>query len=146
MNHLIKINMEVVCFLDQEICPVKRYIASLLSSSGVTDGKVQRMLASLQAKIDHVLSKGGGPCPPYSKSLHGFSFLEICHSKNSKILIRVNYFCYGDKMVLLNIYEKPDNYPSNDKKVNRRISHALKEAEMFKKRFLDDNKLYEGYY
>lgn len=100
--------MEVIYYFDNNLnlCPVKKYLE-------LTDVKIDRklrILAELDQRIEYVKQNEGRPAPPISFPLHNYSFFEIKTRKDKNIVIRVLYFRYEDKIVLLNAFEKPDNY------------------------------------
>ncbi|MCF7795286.1 hypothetical protein K9M50_02930 [Patescibacteria group bacterium] len=48
--------------------------------------------------------------------MRGYNFFEILNPKNERTVIRILYFNYQDKMVLLHAYEKPNSYSTNKEK------------------------------
>jgi phage-related protein len=115
--------MEVVYYYDEmlKISPVKKYFEKYLiylNDSDFEIRKKQRVLSDIDAKINYIKNQNGLPIPPIAKPLHGYNFFEILSTKDSKILIRILYFRYNDKMVLLHCFEKPFYYKSKKEKNN----------------------------
>jgi len=66
--------------------------------------------------------------------LHGYSCFEILNPKDSKTVIRILYFRYQEKIVLLHAFEKPSSYKTDKKKkmVNRQNKIGEKYLNIFK--------------
>ncbi len=79
---------------------------------------------------------------PIAKPVRFYEFFEIKTRKNKNIVIRILYFCYMNKIVLLNAFEKPDNYKSNREK-KKIIKHYNVSQEYLNKFKLNNN--YEKY-
>lgn len=123
--------MEIVYYYDLKLkfCPVKRYLKQyLINKRGI------KILADIDAKIQHVKENQGRPTPPISKPLHGYSCFEILNPKDVKIVIRILYFRYQEKIVLLHVFEKPANYSTNKekKKVDKENKLGEKYLSIFK--------------
>jgi len=106
--------MEVVYYFDNDLnlCPVKKY----LELKDLNPDRKLRILAELDQKIEYVRQNDGRPMPPISEPLHNYSFFEIKTRKDRNIVIRVLYFRYKSQIVLLNAFEKPDNYNTTKEK------------------------------
>ena len=102
--------MNIVYYYDPNLksSPVKRY----LNQFDLGVAKDLALLAAIDSKIIFLSCQKSHPHPPISKPLHDYNFFEIRHRKNKNILIRVIYFCCDERMILLNAFEKPDNYDS----------------------------------
>ncbi len=131
--------MEVVYFYDEDskYCPVKEYLKQYLPINKDKEKTIQRkqkILADIDAKIDHVRESGGIPAPPISKPLHGYSCFEILNPKDAKTVIRILYFRHQDKVVLLHAFEKPANYDTERerKKVDKQNQIGEKYLNIFK--------------
>lgn len=81
--------------------------------------------------------------PPFAKPLHGYGFFEILSSKNSDTLIRILYFRYENKMVLLHAFEKPAYYHATW--VKKKIIKQNKLAQEYLKIFKLNPDNYEKY-
>jgi phage-related protein len=115
--------METVYYYDREsrCCPVKEYLKQYLLSekdAGSTKKRKQKILADIDAKIQHVENNQGRPTPPISKPLHGYSCFEILNPKDAKTVIRILYFRHQEKIVLLHAFEKPSSYKTTREKKN----------------------------
>ncbi|MGI6348222.1 MAG: hypothetical protein ACOXZ1_03470 [Patescibacteria group bacterium] len=131
--------MDIVYFYDESLkhCPVKEYLKQYLPTNKDKRSVIlrkQKILASIGAKIEYIRDNGGKPIPPISKPLHGYSCFEILNSKDSRTVIRILYFRYKNKMVLLHAFEKPANYDTERerKKVNRQNQIGEKYLKIFK--------------
>ncbi len=140
--------MEVVYYYDANAgyCPVKTYLAKYRITKKDTIKKKNykiKILSNVNAKIEHVVQNCGNPTPPISSKLSGYDYFEIKHRKDTNILIRIFYFRYENKTVLLNALEKPDNYDT--KKEKRKIDKQLEITKEYKNKFIKNPKLYEKY-
>ena len=108
--------MKIVYYHDPDLkfCPVKQYL-SQFNTGSVKD---IALLADIDSKIIFLSNQDSHPHPPISKSLHGYAFFEIGRRKPIKRLIRVLYFCNNGMLVLLNAFDKPDDYSSQKIKKN----------------------------
>lgn len=68
-------------------------------------------------------------------------FLKFVTEKN--ILIRVIYFCCDERMILLNAFEKPDNYDSQ--KIKKNIEKIFDTTARYRQEYLKNKNLYEDY-
>jgi hypothetical protein len=125
--------MRVVYYKNKSnICPVKEYFESL---------KI-KIFSDIEAKINYIAQEGGFCQNGFCKPLKGYSVIEIKQRKNADVLIRICYFCEGEMMILLNAFEKPDNY--TESRVKKDVDKNYKIAVLFKSDFLK-NKKYEEY-
>lgn len=113
--------MEVVYFYDIDFknCPVKKYLKQYLGNKEDKESIIkrkQKILADIDAKIQHVRDNEGRPTPPISKPLHGYSCFEILNPKDARTVIRILYFRHQKKIVLLYAFEKPANYATDREK------------------------------
>jgi len=133
--------MNIIYYYDPDLksCPVKQY----LSQFNVFATKDAKLIAAINSKIIFLSNRENHPCPPMSKPLRGYSFFEIGKNKTAKILIRVLYFCENGKMVLLNAFEKPDNYDSQ--KIKKGIEKIFDRTEIYRQKYLKNKNLYENY-
>lgn len=68
-------------------------------------------------------------------------FLKFVTEKN--ILIRVIYFCCDERMILLNAFEKPDNYDSQ--KIKKNFEKIFDTTARYRQEYLKNKNLYEDY-
>jgi hypothetical protein len=133
--------MEVVYYFDSDLnlCPVKKY----LELKGLTKDKKLKILAELDQKIEYVLQNEGRPVPPISEPLHNYNFFEIKTRKDRNIVIRVLYFRYKKFIVLLNAFEKSDNYhTAREKKTVERYYNI---TNVYYQNFILNQNKYEKY-
>lgn len=133
--------MNIVYYYDPDLksCPVKRY----LNQFDLGVAKNLALIAAIDSKIIFLSRQKSHPHPPISKSLHNYNFFEIRHRKNRNILIRVIYFCCEGKMILLNAFEKPDNYDSQ--KIKKNIEKIFDTTARYRQEYLKNKNLYEDY-
>lgn len=108
--------MQVVYYYDQYLgfCPVGEYFNKyVVLDKDSNKIRKEKILASIAAKIEYIRDNNGQPLPPQSKPSRGFSFFEIFNPKDANTVIRIVYFCYDDKMILLHDFEKPAKYNTN---------------------------------
>lgn len=140
--------MKAVYYFDEQngYCPVKKYLEQYRTKSNDKLKIVQekeKLYKSIEAKIVFVVENYGRPIPPISKSLREYSYLEIRARKNKSILIRIFYFRYDEKIVLLNAIEKPDH--DNKKNDQGRMNRCLEITKIYQEEFIINPKLYEEY-
>jgi phage-related protein len=131
--------METVYFYDKDLknCPVKEYLKQYLTNQGDKEAvarRKQKILADIDAKIQHVKDNEGRPTPPISKPLHGYSCFEILNPKDETTVIRILYFRHQEKIVLLHAFEKPAKYDTDKekKKVDKQNKIGEKHLNSFK--------------
>jgi hypothetical protein len=136
--------MEVVYYYDTSLgyCPVKKYFKKM-KAEFTDEEKADRKVVEIYGKISHIAQNNGILNAGWVKPLQGYSFFEIRSRKDSKLLIRVTYFCHQKKMVLLDAFEKPDNY--NTQKEKNRVDGEFKKSELYKNKFINNPNLYEQY-
>lgn len=140
--------LEIVYYFDKIscLCPVKKYLEKYVSKEAGCEKKMEkkkRILISIREKIEFVRQNEGRPIPPISSSFQGYSFFEIRARKDKNILIRITYFRHDCNIVLLNAFEKPDNYETNrDKKL---VEKQLMVADTYYKNFKLSPESYERY-
>ncbi|MFA5248969.1 MAG: hypothetical protein WC397_00355 [Candidatus Paceibacterota bacterium] len=130
--------MDVVYYYDEKSssCPVREYLNQY--------SKDTKLIIDIRQRIKVVKERDGRPTPPLTKPLRGYSFYEFRHRYSAKnALIRILYFCYKDKIVLLNVFEKPDHYETNF--VRKKIKKHYDITETYFQKFLSNPKLYEEY-
>ncbi|MFA5644564.1 MAG: hypothetical protein WC928_03505 [Patescibacteria group bacterium] len=140
--------MKIVYYYDENLkfCPVKEYFKNYLLNENDSDSVIrrkQKILADIDAKINYIKDNGARPIPPISKPLRGYSFFEILSPKDFKTVIRILYFRYQDKMVLLHVFEKPASYSTNREK--KRVNEQNKIADSFLDIFKLNLENYEEY-
>jgi hypothetical protein len=133
--------MNIVYYYDPNLksSPVKRY----LNQFDLGVAKDLALLAAIDSKIIFLSCQKSHPHPPISKPLHDYNFFEIRHRKNKNILIRVIYFCCDERMILLNAFEKPDNYDSQ--KIKKNIEKFFDTTARYRQEYLKNKNLYEDY-
>lgn len=105
--------------------------------------KKEKLLANIDAKIRHVFGNNGMVDGHISFPMKRYGYFKIRHRKNENMVIRIYYFCYENKMILLNACEKPDNYDKESDK--RAIDKDLKMTDEYRSKFISNSKLYEKY-
>lgn len=140
--------MDAVYYYDEDlnVCPVKEYFNNYLLNKKDPDFVIrrkQKILADIDAKINYIKDNGARPIPPISKPLHGYSFFEILNPKDSRTVIRILYFRYQDKMVLLHAFEKASVYSTIREK--KKVDKQNKIAEKYLNFFKLNSKSYEKY-
>lgn len=140
--------MEVVYYYHKNLgySPVKKYLEQYITKTNDSKKKFNRknkILSDIDTRIKHVQGDNGRPSPPISKPLRGYSYFEIVAKKTAKILIRIFYFCYDKKIVLLSAIEKPTNYDTSREK--KKIALEMKKAEEYQNNFKLNPKSYEKY-
>jgi hypothetical protein len=133
--------MEIVYYFDDilSVCPVKQYLYSIKLSY---DRKL-RLLAEIDQKIRFVATNNGRPIPPISLPLHNYNFFEIKSRKDKNTVIRILYFRYKNLIVLLNAFEKPDNYDTG--KERRAVEKYYKITNNYHQKFINNPNNYEKY-
>ncbi len=140
--------MDIVYYFDEELrfCPVKKYLHqySFHDKDKASDIKrKQKILADIDAKIQHVKENQGRPTPPISKPLHGYSCFEILNPKDAKTVIRILYFRHQNKIVLLHAFEKPAKYSTDKEK--KKVDKENKIGENYLNNFKINSNNYEKY-
>lgn len=133
--------LRIVYFQEKENSPVKSYIDRIINEADAESkkgkdksaGKKKRLAIRLLALIQHAAEVDGNVQPPAGKKLYSFPFSEL-RQKAGKNLIRIFYFTYGQKdLVLLHAYDKQEGEEADPKE--------LKQAEEnFKKYNFHPNK------
>lgn len=133
--------MDIVYYYDDVLgfCPVKKY----LELNDFSCNKRLKLLAEIDQKINFIKENNGKPILPIAKPVHFYEFFEIKTRKNKNIVIRILYFCYMNKIVLLNVFEKPDNYKSNREK--KKIIKHYEISQKYLNKFKLNNNNYEEY-
>jgi len=148
INAIFNLNMEAVYYRDASLgcCPVKKYLKQYIKNKGdkpKEKNRKDKVLATLDVRIQYVLQNNGIPYPPLIKKLSGYDYFEIRSKKNQNILIRIFYFRYEDKIVLLNALEKPENYTGE--REGRKIKKELDITQIYLNKFKNNPNLYEKY-
>lgn len=132
--------MEIVYYFDNDLnlCPVKKYIEDYLP---ITSGRNLAIITNIDEKIRHIQEN---PCKPagFISKLHGYNSIEIKHRKDKDIVIRILYFIHGRKIVLLNAFEKPDNYK---KRIEKELDKYYLLADIYIEKFKKTPNFYEEY-
>ncbi len=140
--------MDIVYYYDVTygFSPVKEYFKNFLKNSKNSNCISKRrlkILANIEAKILFIQENQARPVPPISKPLHNYNFFEILSPKDANTLIRILYFRYENKMVLLHAYEKPAHYRS--KKEKKHVDRQNKIAQEYLDNFKLKPNIYENY-
>lgn len=140
--------MEIVYFYDiaSKNYPVKKYLKQYLTNQEdkeVVAKRKQKILADIDAKIQHVKDNDGRPTPPISKPLHGYSCFEILNPKDARTVIRILYFRHQQKIVLLHAFEKPTSYTTDREK--KKVDEQNKIGEKYLNVFKLNPQNYEKY-
>lgn len=125
--------MEIVYYSANEFCPVKDY----LIKNYIKD----KILIEIRKKIEHIKRMGFSK-PPIAKPLIGYNFFEIMQSNGSKN-IRILFFFYHEKMILLHAFDKPKSYDNS--KIDKIIKKNYDKAQAYLKDFLINPNNYERY-
>ncbi|MBI2054212.1 MAG: type II toxin-antitoxin system RelE/ParE family toxin [Candidatus Staskawiczbacteria bacterium] len=129
--------MEIVYYRDQNLnyCPVKKYFSQFKNNID--------LLARICRNIDMIAENNGIPQGFFSKKLSGLDGFEVKVRKSKGTVIRIIYFLHQNKMILLNAFEKPDNYDTRKEK--RKIDKQIEIAKQYIKNYKLNPKLYEKY-
>jgi phage-related protein len=130
------------------VSPVKYFLLRYDIKKDDTDRELNhkiKVLAFIDQTIKFIAENRGRPIPPVARTIRGYKFHEL-RVKDGSNLIRVFYFVYiGEKLVLLNSLEKPENYEKGlKKKIDHQIERAIELSDKYYKDFLI-NKTYEDY-
>lgn len=142
--------MKIIYYFNEEesISPVKEFLLKYdikkNDSKRTVDHKI-KVLAFIDQVINFIAENKGKPIPPIAKTIKGYKFHEL-RVKDGSNLIRILYFVYiQEKLVLLNGFEKPDNYSHGlKKKIDKEIEKSIKLANQYYKDFIT-NQTYEEY-
>lgn len=140
--------MEVIYYYDEKLkyCPVKKYLKKYLprkKDNRTKRNRKEKILSSIWEKILFIKNNNGLPDGAISKPVHGYSFFQIRAGKDGKILIRILYFCHKSFIVLLNAFEKPDNYTKTKEK--KKIDKEYKVTSKYLIKFKLNSNNYEKY-
>ncbi|MBU4370231.1 hypothetical protein KKG58_05815 [Patescibacteria group bacterium] len=141
--------MEVVYYFDEEegVSPVKKYLEQYISTDKDSPKKKNynlNIFADINEKIKHIAGVcDGRPVKPIAKPLKDYPFFEITHRKNKNTLIRLLFFRHNNKMILLNAFDKPDNYKTSAEK--GKIKRYLNKTNEYRNKFIKNKKNYEKY-
>ena len=140
--------MQLIYYFDEELggCPVKIYLAQFAKNEKDTTkikNRKEKILTEIRKRIEYVFGNDGRTDTCFSSSLQGYHYSEIKARKNKDTLIRLCYFCQKDKMILLNAFEKPDNYSKKSEK--RIVEKNLIITENYRLKYLTNPKLYKEY-
>jgi len=125
--------MEIIYYSNKnDGCPVKDYFNQL-------KGRV-RLLVDIDSKLRHVKENKHSHL---LSALHGYNFFEIKQRKNESTVIRILVYFYKDKFVLLNVFEKPDNY--KEIKIKKEIDRNYNKTKEYLDKFLLNSNNYEKY-
>ena len=140
--------MEIVYYYHKplKVCPVREYFKEYSLNIDDTE-KIQRrkqkILGNIDAKIMIIQENEGRPVPPISIPIHEYSFFEIKNPKDENTVIRILYFRYENKIVLLHAFEKPSNY--DDRKTKKNLDKEYKIGEKYLNIFKLKSTNYEKY-
>jgi hypothetical protein len=102
------------------------------------------LVARINSVIELALEKGGIPGGDFSASIIGHRPLRELRIKGNRCLIRINYYCRGDHLVLLNVYIKKSAYPPRGIEA-RKVGRMIKEAWSYYEDFMASPNQYEKY-
>jgi hypothetical protein len=131
------------------LVPVKDYLSKYRPLAQDKESIQQKKIKSFR-RIDFVISRAtenngiiGGE---YSCSVPAHSFQKI-RIKDGGNLVRILYFCYlGERLVLLNAYDKPDLYDKGaKKKIDKMINEKMSDAQNYYQDFIKNPQNYEKY-
>ena len=139
--------MEVVYYFDSdlEICPVREYFKCFIPSESdkveVKDWK-NRILHTIFQKIQFV-KENPGKQASFLGTLHNHNCIEIKNGKDNNTVIRILYFIFFDKIVLLHAFEKPNKYDTD--KIKKEIDKNYSIADLYINKFKKYPNNYEEY-
>lgn len=140
--------IEAIYYFDKDLgfCPVKKYLERYILKP--KDKPKQRnhkikILADIHTRIKHIINNKGVAVPPIAKPLHGYSFSEIKKGKGKDTVIRILWFCYKGKIVLLDAFEKSSHYTKNREK--HEVEKNYERANKYYNKFKLNPKSYEEY-
>ena len=142
--------MKVIYYYNSNlrISPVKQFLFKYDFNSSdnekQTNHKIE-ILAFIDQAIQFIAENKAKPIPPIAKTIRGYKFHEI-RVKDGSSLIRIFYFCYyQEKLILLNVLEKPNLYEKGvKKKIDKKIINILEQTKEYYKDFIN-NQNYEKY-
>ena len=130
-----------------QISPVKQFLFIYNLKSEDTEKQRNhkiKILAFIDQAIQFIAENKAKPVPPIAKTVRGYKFHEI-RVKDGGSLIRIFYFCYHQKnLVLLNAFEKPNLYEKGLKKIDKKIVKILEQTREYYQDFIN-NQNYEEY-
>ncbi len=134
--------------LNLQVSPVKQFLLKYNLKLDDTEKQKNRkikVLAFVDQTIQFIVENKAKPIPPIAKTIKGYKFHEI-RVKDGGSLIRIFYFCHHqEKLVLLNVFEKPDLYEKGlKKKIDRKIIKILEQTKEYYQDFIN-NQNYEEY-
>lgn len=133
--------MAILCYDDPALplCPVLDYLSTLDPNRP----KGRRLIAKITLKVREVHNHFGNPSLGYVSNLHELSFFELKHRKDARTLIRITFFYHGQDVVLLDAFEKPENYTKTVEK--RRVAKDLARSVNYKRDFIENPKKSKPY-
>lgn len=136
--------MEVVYYFDDDlnVCPVKKYFEEVKSDNTLDEERKKQILHLIMQKIQFVKENPGGQAK-FLSTLHGHNFIEIKTGKDRNTVIRVLYFMYEEKIVLLSAFEKPSKYDTH--RIKKEVEKEYKITDVYVKKFKDNSANYEIY-
>ncbi len=140
--------MYIIYYYDNNLgfSPVKKYFKNFLvkkKDSDYIEKRKIKILADIDAKIKFIARNKARPIPPIAKPLRNYNFFEILNSKDDKTLIRILFFRYKNKMVLLHAYEKLAYYKTSRER--KKIGKQNKLAQKYLINFKLNPNIYEKY-
>ena len=118
-------------------CPVKQYLRQYqkkMSDRAKQWNRKARILANIDSKIKHLAEIKGMPAPSIAKKMTNYGYFEIICNGKINILIRIFYFYHSNRIVLLNVLEKPSRY--NPGRETRKIKRAMDITEEYRNDFI----------
>ncbi|EKD94359.1 MAG: hypothetical protein ACD_26C00096G0002 [uncultured bacterium] len=139
--------MEVVYYFDEELqlCPVKKYLERFLIDEFDTErikNKKKNILALIYKKVQYI-KDNPTESAGFLKTLHNHNFIEIKSRKNKNVVIRILYSRCNSKIVLLNAFEKPDNYDTD--KIRKDVEKYYITTDKYLENFKNNPNSYENY-
>lgn len=108
-------------------------------------GSKKKILAFFTAIVELICEKNNiPPLGIMAGPVKGYSLSKIRLKKDSHTLIRIIYFCYQDTLILLHGFEKPAHY-SSEKDKKKYSENQYKIADNYRKKFINNPKLYEKF-
>ena len=123
--------------------PLLKYLQKYVISEKDNVQKIEKKhkrLANIEMHLKYLRNnKGKFNIPPLVQKYTGFN-IGILKIKEGKILIRISFFVYQDKIIILDVIEKPKLYEKAKKKlVDKIIYKFLNKSEKYKQDCLKNN-------
>ena len=106
------------------------------------EDRKNHILATIDQKIQFVKENPGRQAP-FLSTLHNHNFIEIKNGKDKNTVIRILYFIFDNKIILLNAFEKPSTYDTD--KTKKEVEKHYIITDVYVSRFKKTPNSYESY-